>query len=48
MSADTVYVCDWIKQQDGIELHDDPSEAFDSAAITSICWSKRRNIEVNN
>ncbi|KAH3707958.1 hypothetical protein DPMN_067379 [Dreissena polymorpha] len=43
LSADEKYVCDWIKQQDGIDCHD----RHRTAIFPSICWSKRLNLEVN-
>ncbi|KAH3707964.1 uncharacterized protein LOC127858420 [Dreissena polymorpha] len=47
LSEDYEYIFDWIKQQDGIDFHG-PSGLARSPGYTSISWSKRLNLEVNN
>ncbi|XP_052217673.1 uncharacterized protein LOC127835339 isoform X1 [Dreissena polymorpha] len=50
LSADWQYVCDWIKQQDGIDFHEpkNHTKPYHTKNHTRICWSKRVNLEVNN
>ncbi|XP_052251519.1 uncharacterized protein LOC127858418 isoform X2 [Dreissena polymorpha] len=48
LSEDAKYVCDWIKQQDGIAFYDYSDTIIPIRACTNICWSKRLNLEVNN